>query len=125
MCGFFCLFVCVCACKAKPIHSLLPISRWMSSHVLGSSSIANLLGKANNVTMNIPPSSTFPQSLIAEHGITVCYRISLWSTGVTCPGCVPSQPPHWSYRVGKRESLDIVQALFNNSQNSGVLSTLF
>jgi len=45
------------------------------------------------------PLPFFPQ-LCAEHD-TTWYGISLWSVGVSCPGCVPSrlrvhpQPAHW------------------------------
>jgi len=41
-----------------------------------------------------------PDLYIAEHDI-IQYGISLWSVGVSCPGCVPShllvhpQPTHW------------------------------
>jgi len=57
----------------------------------------------------------------------------VWSIPlVSCHGCVPSQPlAHpWLIHCGrvegkKKESLDAVQALIWNNQNSDVLSTLF
>ena len=50
---------------------------------------------------------------ITEHDV-IWYGISLWSAGVSCPGCVPSQSPahsqatRWWGGVRSREGLDAV-----------------
>ena len=36
------------------------------------------------------PSFLLPPALYAEHDV-IWYGVSLWSVGVSCPGCVPSQ----------------------------------
>lgn len=46
------------------------------------------LGKANDVTANNPPLSSFPWAFIAEHNTMGC-GIFLWSLGVVCPRCPP------------------------------------
>jgi len=46
-----------------------------------------LLGKTNAIT---PSASLFLTAFIAEHD-TIRYGMSLWSVGVSCPSCVPSQ----------------------------------
>jgi len=54
----------------------------------------------------LPPKKNPPPSFIAEHDIIQCGP-SLWSAGISCPGCVPSQCPvhpqstHWNDRFGK------------------------
>ena len=39
---------------------------------------------------HVPPFLLLPAAFIAEHDI-VWYGKSLWSVGVSCPGCAPSQ----------------------------------
>jgi len=63
-----------------------------------------------------------PHNFIAELGF-IWYRVSLWSVGVSCPGCAPSQSlahplsTSWEWRGGIRnsEGLDDPQALISNS----------
>lgn len=55
---------------------------------------------------------------------------NLWLVQVSCAGCVPSplfayhQPSCCAGRVGKIESLNSVQEVISNSQNTGLLSAL-
>jgi len=48
-----------------------------------------------------------------------------WVGPLPAPCPPPAYMPDGVGRVGKRESFDAVQALFRNSQNTGVLSALF
>jgi len=87
-----------------------------------------LLGKTD--AHEGPPSSSLPSAFIAEHNV-IRSGISLWSGGVTCPGCVPSQfLVHPNLHAdgggvgGNSENLDTVPALHDN-QEIGVLSSLF
>jgi len=52
--------------------------------------LKQLFGKTNGMTLNIPPFLLLPPALYAEHDI-IGYGASLWSSGVSCPGSVPSQ----------------------------------
>jgi len=73
--------------------------------------------------------TSHPSLFISEYDIT-WHGTRLWSVWVSCRGCVPSQllahrqPTRCGGRVGKTESLDTVQELLSNSQNTGLLSTL-
>jgi len=69
------------------IHSLLSIGRQVFSHL--QENMHNLLWKTNATTLH---NSLFlvPPAFVAEHDI-VWYGISLWSVGISCPGCVLSQ----------------------------------
>ena len=59
------------------------------------------------------PPASFPPSLCTAHDI-MWYGISLWSVGVSLPGCVPSQllehpqPPRWPGSMRSWEVLDLV-----------------
>jgi len=90
----------VCTGKAKQgIHSLLPISRQVFSHFQESRVSARVTVAWENRlhASKCPFAPAFPP---AEHK-AIQYGISLWSVGVSCPGCVPSyllvhpQPPCW------------------------------
>lgn len=75
--------------------------------------------------VSLPCSSTLV--FTAEHDIMVWKSLlANWGQlSQLCPlpiSC-PPQPTCWRKRVRKRESLDTVQALFNNSKNFGGLAT--
>lgn len=85
---------------------------------------SKLFNKAHLRSQKSSFSSSTPV-FIARHN-TICYRICLWPAWASCPSCIPSQSlahlqlTHCRDRVGKRESFDIVQALFSSSPNIGV-----
>jgi len=72
-----------------------------------------LLGKTNVSTLNIPPFILLHPAFIAEHVIIWC-GISLWSVGVSSPGCVTSQllvhlqSPCWWANMRNIKGLDAV-----------------
>lgn len=77
---------------------------------------------------------TFPttQSLsflllnMALHGTEYLFGQSESSVLVVCPlTLVRPWPVHCRGRVGKREGFDAVQSLLSNTQNIGMLSTVF
>ena len=78
--------------KTEEMYSVLPIRRQCPATLweAGPQHAKRLLGKTNAVITNAPPFS-FLLAFIAEHDV-VRHRISTWSFGVSCPGCVPSQP---------------------------------
>jgi len=82
------------ASKAKQgIHLLLPTGRQVLSHLQGSrapSRVTVTWEDKRHHSEHTPP-LLLPPALYAEYD-TIWYGISLWSVGVSCPGCVPSQP---------------------------------
>ena len=89
------------ACKSK---HLLPTNRPMASQSPSKGS----------------PRQPPPPGSIAQHGL-LCCGIPLWSVGLSCPGCVPSQrlghpqPARWRATQRSRKALDAVQALLGNN----------
>lgn len=85
---------------------------------------SKLFNKAHLRSQKSSFSSSTPV-FIARHN-TICYRICLWPAWASCPSCIPSQSlahlqlTHCRDRVGKKESFDIVQALFSSSPNISV-----
>jgi len=82
------------ASKAKPgIHSLLAISRQVFSHGQESRAPARVTVTWEEKCHHseCPPFLILPRASYAEHDF-IWYRISLWSVGVSCLGCVSSQP---------------------------------
>ena len=80
----------MCASKAKEgIHSLLPISRQVLSHLQESRASWGVAFTWEDQHHN-PKCLPFPVAFIAEHAV-IWSGISLWSVGVSCPSCVPSQ----------------------------------
>lgn len=112
----------------KRNYFFLPISRQRSSHFLGSraSECITVTWKENALTINIPAFFfSFLWAFVAEHNI-IWYRILLDHLLQLCP---PSLLLTSSTLTGgaewEKEKALTVQVLFNNSQNTAVLSTLF
>ena len=95
------------------IHLLLPTGRQVFSH-LQESRVQSCVMVTWEDKCHPPLPSSFHFFLhIAEHDI-VWHGISLWSVGVSCPDCFPSQllvlpqPPRWWCGVRSRKDLDAV-----------------
>lgn len=87
-----------------------------------------LLGVTNAITPSIPPSSSSPRAFLAEHSAIWC-RSCLWSAGLAGAQLLVHPQLHGcggqrGKRRKKPESLNALQALFSDSQKTGVLSAL-
>jgi len=93
--------------KAKQgISSLLAIGRQTFRHFPGKEglSMCNVFfGRQTPLPQTLPLFFFFPPAFDAEHEV-IWYGISLWSDGVTCPGCVHSQFPQTACRIGEKPS---------------------
>ena len=113
----------MCASKAKQgIHSPLPMGRQVFSHLQDSRapSHVTVIWEDKCHRSEFPPFILLPPAVYAECDI-IWYGISLWSVGVNCPSCVPSQlfghpqPPHWWGGVRSRNCLGSVSALLSSN----------
>lgn len=92
----------------------------MSSHFLGRSASAHAAIASEDKRFHSKcPCSCLPLVFRVELEV-IRHGVSLWAVRVSCSSCVPSQPLVWDYWLlgGWKESLDAVQALLSNSQNS-------
>jgi len=119
--------------KAKQgIHPPLPIGRQVPSHLQESRapSGVTVVWEDKRHHSQLPPLPPSSLSFTDEHDVLWC-GISLWSAGVSCPGCVHSQlllhpqPTHWWSTVRSRKGLHAVQTLLSSSTNIPRLATLF
>lgn len=97
--------------KAKQgISSLLPMGRQEFSHLLERAGPHHMwwwLGGQTASLQKSPLPPSFP-SLYTEQDVTWS-EISLGSLGVTCPSCVPSQPPHQCGSTKSRKALALCE----------------
>ena len=102
--------------KAKQgIYSPLPTGRPMLSHLQESRApprVTVTWEDRHHHSRRPPLPSSSPSFICCEHD-AVRHGVSLWSVGVGCPGCVPSQPPvhpqpaRWWGGVRDRKGLDL------------------
>jgi len=75
----------------KGVHSLLPISRQVLSRLQGGRAPLRVTVTWEDKHPNSKyPSFLLPPAFIADHN-SIRYGLSLWSAGVSCPSCAPSQ----------------------------------
>ena len=103
------------ASKAKQgIHSLLPIGRQAFSRLQESRapSCITVTWEDKHHHSKRPPFLLLPSAFYAEHDV-IGYGISLWSVGLSCPSCVPSQlflhaqSTHWWVGVTAEKALTL------------------
>lgn len=107
---------------------ILPISSQMFCQFLGSQALAHtrIAWKPNTAMFNLTP--FLPHFL--EHlllSTMLWYGVSLWSQCWLCsfPALCYPQPSLLGWQSRERKVLNVLHALFNHSENIGVLSGLF
>lgn len=107
------------------------MSRQVFTHPQESKTPSHRRGTGDNkYPLNISHFLLLLPVLVTEHD-AMWFGIRLWSFGVTCPGCVPSQflvqsqPPRWQGSTKSRKGLDALQAPLSNNKSIFILSKPF